>query len=59
MDLVTSPLDQSIIATTGGDTTIRFWSIDPRHRKQPCSIICAGEGHRETVLTIVSTRFQS
>ncbi|KAF8545030.1 WD40-repeat-containing domain protein, partial [Trichophaea hybrida] len=52
MDIVTSPLDQSIIVTTGADTTIRFWSIDPKHQKQPCSIICAGEGHRETVLTI-------
>ncbi|KAI5845374.1 WD40-repeat-containing domain protein [Tricharina praecox] len=52
MDLVTSPIDQSIIVTTGADTTIRFWSLDPAHQKQPCSIICAGEDHRETVLTI-------
>lgn len=53
MDLATSPIDQSIIVTTGADTAIRFWSIDPKHEKQPCAIICSGEGHRETILTIV------
>jgi len=56
MDLVTSPIDQGIIVTTGADTTIRFWSLDPAHQKQPCSIVCAGEDHRETVLTIVGIR---
>ena len=54
MDLVTSPIDQSIIVSTGADTSIRFWSIGPKHVKQPCAIICSGEGHRETILTIVT-----
>jgi polycomb protein EED len=55
MDIVASPVDQNIIVSTGADTTIRFWSLDPAHKKQPCSIILAGEGHRETVLNIVNT----
>lgn len=29
-----------------------FWSLDPKNSKQPCALICAGEGHRETILSI-------
>jgi hypothetical protein len=53
MELVTHPLDQNIIVSTGSDTTIMFWSLDPKNSKQPCALICAGEGHRETILSIV------
>ena len=58
MEIVTSPLDQNIVVTASADTTIRFWSIDRKHKKQPCFLMCAGEGHRETVLSVVSTASQ-
>jgi len=47
-----SPLDQSLLASCAADQTVRIWSIDSRHQKQPCVLICAGEGQRETILSI-------
>ncbi|RDA85599.1 hypothetical protein CP532_0895 [Ophiocordyceps camponoti-leonardi (nom. inval.)] len=51
-DLATSPVDSSIIASASDDTSIRIWSIDPVHRKQPCLCILAGEGHSWNLLTL-------
>lgn len=53
MDIQLHPCDQNIIASAAADCTIRIWSIDKKHRQQPCLIVCAGEGHRETILSIV------
>lgn len=33
------------------DHSIRVWSLDPKYSKFPCALICAGEGHKEGVLT--------
>ncbi|KAI5783897.1 WD40-repeat-containing domain protein [Peziza echinospora] len=52
MDLKISPEDPTLLASASADSTIRIWSLDPKHRGQPCACICAGEGHRETVLTV-------
>ncbi|KAI5776352.1 WD40-repeat-containing domain protein [Geopyxis carbonaria] len=52
MDIQLHPCDQNIIASAAADCTIRIWSIDKKHREQPCLMVCAGEGHRETILSI-------
>ncbi|KAK9248797.1 WD40-repeat-containing domain protein [Lipomyces tetrasporus] len=52
LDLNTCPTHPYIIASTSGDHTIRIWNLDPNYKDQPCAIICAGEGHREQVLTV-------
>src|SRR5690606_22375819 len=52
LDLQVSPTDPSILASASTDTSIRLWSLDPAHRKQPCAAILSGEGHKETVLSI-------
>lgn len=53
MDIATHPCDQDIIASVSADSTARLWSIDPALRSQPCVLICAGNGHKETILTLV------
>ena len=58
MDLAISPMDPLILASASGDHTVRLWSLDDTHGtkadgRQPCAAICAGEGHRESVLSIV------
>jgi len=54
MDLEISPTDPNILASASADSSIRIWSLDPKHRQQPLACVLAGEGHRETVLTLVS-----
>ncbi|UPL02663.1 hypothetical protein LCI18_013597 [Fusarium solani-melongenae] len=51
-DLATSPVDPSIIASASGDTSVRVWSLDPVHRKRPCLVILAGEGHSWDLLSL-------
>lgn len=53
-DMAVSPLSPSILASVSMDHSVRFWSLDPAHEKQPCMLICAGEGHKEGILTMVS-----
>ncbi|RPB23117.1 WD40 repeat-like protein [Terfezia boudieri ATCC MYA-4762] len=52
MDLEISPTDPNILASASADSSIRIWSLDPKHRQQPLACVLAGEGHRETVLTL-------
>ncbi|OHE90996.1 WD domain-containing protein [Colletotrichum orchidophilum] len=51
-DVVTSPIDPLIIASCSDDTTVRIWSLDPKHEKQPCLCILGGEGHYWNLLTL-------
>ncbi|KAA6414919.1 MAG: hypothetical protein FRX48_01669 [Lasallia pustulata] len=51
-DLAVSPLSPSILASVSMDHSVRFWSLDSAHEKQPCMLICAGEGHKEGILTM-------
>jgi polycomb protein EED len=58
MDLAISPASPLILASASADHTVRLWSLDNAHDpsvdgRQPCAAICAGEGHRESVLSIV------
>jgi polycomb protein EED len=52
-DLSISPANPEILASASADNTIRIWSLNPAHKKQPCAILCAGEGHLDTVLSVV------
>ncbi|KAK3678276.1 hypothetical protein LTR78_001571 [Recurvomyces mirabilis] len=49
-DLSTSPTNPSLIVSASADYTVRLWSLDPKHKDQPCLAIFAGEGHRQTIL---------
>ncbi|KAL0944209.1 embryonic ectoderm development protein [Colletotrichum truncatum] len=51
-DVATSPIDPLIIASCSDDTTVRIWSLDPKHEKQPCLCILGGEGHYWNLLTL-------
>ncbi|KZF25402.1 WD40 repeat-like protein [Xylona heveae TC161] len=51
-DLAVSPSSPSILASASMDHSIRIWSLDSNHQSNPCNVICAGEGHKEGVLTI-------
>ncbi|KAI9795110.1 MAG: hypothetical protein M1816_000132 [Peltula sp. TS41687] len=51
-DLAVSPVSSDILASGSDDRSIRIWSLNDRHQTQPCALICAGQGHREAVLTI-------
>ncbi|CAM1511124.1 Fc.00g086370.m01.CDS01 [Cosmosporella sp. VM-42] len=51
-DLATSPVNSSIIASASDDTTVRVWSLDPKHSKQPLLYILAGEGHSWNLLSV-------
>lgn len=53
-DLKFSPTNPQILASACEDSTVRIWSLDPAHAKQPCIAILAGDGHRETILSLVS-----
>lgn len=53
----TCPTDTQYIASASGDHTIRLWNVNRQYDSQPCAVICAGEGHREQVLTIVSLTY--
>lgn len=52
-DLATSPTNPEILASASADNTVRIWSLNPAHKKQPCAVLCAGEDHLDTVLSIV------
>ncbi|KAI9678303.1 MAG: hypothetical protein M1817_006248 [Caeruleum heppii] len=51
-DIAISPISPLILASASEDHSIRLWTLDGRYEKQPCALICAGEGHKETVLTV-------
>ncbi|KAI9870263.1 MAG: hypothetical protein M1830_004463, partial [Pleopsidium flavum] len=51
-DLAVSPVSPTILASASMDHSIRLWSLDPSQDSHPCVLICAGEGHKEGVLTI-------
>lgn len=52
MEILLSPANNTLIASASADSTVRLWSIDPVHQRQPCALVCAGEGHKETILSI-------
>jgi WD40 repeat protein len=52
-DLAISPINLEILASCSADDTIRLWSLNPVHEKEPCVALFAGEGHRATILSIV------
>ncbi|KAH0604483.1 uncharacterized protein H6S33_006860 [Morchella sextelata] len=52
MEILVSPVDQDILASASADSTVRLWNIGAQYERQPCALICAGEGHRETILSI-------
>jgi polycomb protein EED len=52
-DLAVSPTNPNILASASADNTVRIWSLNPAHKKQPCAVLCAGEGHLDTVLSVV------
>lgn len=51
--MAVSPINPYILASASEDSTVRIWSLDPAHAKQPCAAILEGDGHRSEVLTIV------
>jgi polycomb protein EED len=52
-DLAVSPVNPRILASASTDGTVRIWSLDPAHKKQPTAAIFFGEGgHKETVLSL-------
>ncbi|RFU35641.1 hypothetical protein B7463_g737, partial [Scytalidium lignicola] len=51
-DLAVSPVNPYLLASASEDAAVRIWSLDPAHANQPCAMILAGDGHRETVLTL-------
>lgn len=51
-DLATCPTNFLLIASASEDTTVRIWSLDPAHSKQPCVCLLAGEGHSSGLLTV-------
>ncbi|KAI9839265.1 MAG: hypothetical protein M1819_003259 [Sarea resinae] len=51
-DLVVSPSSPEIIASASVDHSIRLWTLNPAYQANPCLLICAGEGHKESVLKI-------
>ncbi|KAH8764220.1 WD40-repeat-containing domain protein [Diaporthe sp. PMI_573] len=50
-DLASSPQNPCIIASASDDTTVRIWSLDPVHAKQPCLCLLGGEGHSWSLLS--------
>jgi polycomb protein EED len=55
-DLAVSPTNPEILASASADNIVRIWSLNPAHKKQPCAVLCAGEGHLDTVLSVVCIR---
>ncbi|KAL6173345.1 hypothetical protein ACJQWK_00901 [Exserohilum turcicum] len=51
-DLAISPVDPTILASVSIDHSLRLWSLDPAHEKQPLGAICYGQGHKDQVLTL-------
>lgn len=50
-DLATSPDNPRVIASASDDTTVRIWSLDAAHAKQPCLCLLGGEGHSWSLLS--------
>ncbi|ERS97924.1 hypothetical protein HMPREF1624_06095 [Sporothrix schenckii ATCC 58251] len=51
-DLATSPTNPHLIVSASDDTTVRLWSLDPVHKKQPCVCLLGGEGHSWNLLSV-------
>ncbi|OAA64300.1 embryonic ectoderm development protein [Niveomyces insectorum RCEF 264] len=51
-DLATSPANPHLVASASDDTTVRIWSLDPVHRRQPCVCLLGGEGHSWNLLSV-------
>lgn len=51
-DLAICPRNPSILASGSDDCTVRIWSLDPAHAKQPCAALLEGYGHTDTVQTL-------
>lgn len=51
-DLAISPLSTSLLASCAEDTTVRLWSLEHAHEKNPCVALFAGEGHKWPVMAI-------
>ncbi|KAK3898264.1 WD40-repeat-containing domain protein [Staphylotrichum tortipilum] len=51
-DLATSPQNPLVIASASDDTSIRIWSLDAAHEKQPCVCILGGESHSYDLLSV-------
>lgn len=51
--MATSPDNPRVIASASDDTTVRIWSLDAAHAKQPCICLLGGEGHSWSLLSAV------
>ncbi|CAK7564840.1 MAG: hypothetical protein SEPTF4163_002743 [Sporothrix epigloea] len=51
-DLATSPINPHLLVSASDDTTVRLWSLDPIHKKQPCVCLLGGEGHSWNLLSV-------
>ncbi|KAL1892195.1 hypothetical protein Sste5346_007151 [Sporothrix stenoceras] len=51
-DLATCPTNPHLIVSASDDTTVRLWSLDPVHKKQPCVCLLGGEGHSWNLLSV-------
>lgn len=51
-DLQISPISTDILVSASEDYSIRIWNLNPKHEKQPCRAIFAGQGHQQPLLTI-------
>jgi len=57
-DLAVSPLAPNILVSASNDHTVRICNLDKAYEKQPCLAICAGEGHKEGLLSLVTQGIQ-
>lgn len=55
-DLVTSPIDPSIIASCSVDHSIRIWSLETEHREKPLAAIFHGAAHQGWVYSVAFHR---
>ncbi|KAL1296983.1 hypothetical protein AAFC00_004582 [Neodothiora populina] len=51
-DLAVSPRSSTLLASGSADYSIRLWTLNPRHQKQPCAAILGGGGHTQPILTL-------
>ncbi|CAK7269227.1 hypothetical protein SEPCBS119000_003462 [Sporothrix epigloea] len=51
-DLATSPTNPHLVVSASDDTTVRLWSLNPVHAKQPCVCLLGGEGHSWNLLSV-------